>query len=142
MKVYPDANIYIAYLLAEKDEPLIDTFFRQGASCRFTIVASKTMFAEIAQICQGKSILLLQKHIDDFKEAGKLEIVDKTSEDVEKAIELDIKSGKKCGLNDFLHAILAKKYADVLVTNDAKLIPHASKIVRTMKMKDFLISEP
>ena len=39
MKVYPDANIYITYLLGQKGEDEVVQFFKQGISCRFSIVA-------------------------------------------------------------------------------------------------------
>lgn len=142
MKVYPDANIYITYLLGQKGEALTNRFFKQGLSCRFSIVASNTMFAEVAQRCKDEGNVLLQKNIDDFKKAGKLEMVEPSEEDDEMADSLDLKSGKKYGLNDFTHALLARRYADIFVTNDEKFAPAASKLVRTETLRRFVASKP
>ncbi|MFA5108072.1 MAG: PIN domain-containing protein [Candidatus Micrarchaeia archaeon] len=139
MKVYVDANIYITYLLGEKGEADAEIFFKKGIGCKFIIVASKTTFAEISMICGGRANILLQKHIDDFKNAGKLEIVEKTLEDTQKAMELDLQSKNRYGINDFIHAILAKKHADILVTNDLKFLPTAAEIVKSSRLEKFIL---
>ena len=138
MRVYVDANIYIAYLLGENGEINADKFFKKGIECKFTIIASKTTFAEISLICGKRANILLQKHIDDFKNAGKLEVIEETNEQTQEALRLNENSKKKYGLNDFIHALLAKKHADVFVTNDFKFLATASKIVKTTQLESFL----
>lgn len=141
MKVYVDANVYVTYLLGQSGEGMADRFFRQGISCRFSIVASNTVFAEVAQRCGRSAMMLLQKTVDDFRNVGKLELVEPSEEDDESADRLDLQSGGKYGVNDFTHALLAKKYADIFVTNDEKFIPSATKLVRTFTMEEFLASK-
>lgn len=138
MRVYADTNIYVAYLLGEKGEAEADRFFRRGIGCKFILVASNTIFSEIALACGGRALPLLQKHIDDFKDAGKLEVVEENEGQTEEARELNEKTGNRYGLNDFSHAILAKKHADLFVTNDFRFLGTASKIVKTKKLGNFL----
>jgi len=142
MKVYPDANIYITYLLGQKGEAQADLFFKQGIGCRFSIVASNTMFAEVAQKCRGSGTLLLQKNIEDFKKAGKLDIVNYTPDDIEEAYKMVMRMGLTVGRNDVLHSILSRKHADILVTDDKGLAKFASKTQKVMKLAEFIDSEP
>ena len=142
MKVYPDANIYITYLLGQKGEAQADLFFKQGIGCRFSIVASNTMFAEVAQRCREEGKLLLQKNIDDFQKAGKLEIIERTPEELKEALEMGIMTGQKFGRNDMLHALLARNHADIFVTNDKNLAKYASKTQKAMGIEEFVESEP
>jgi len=142
MKVYPDANIYITYLLGQKGEALAVKFFTQGLECRFSIVASNTMFAEVAQRCEGNGLMLLQKNVDEFKGANKLEIIEKTPEELKEAVETAVKLGESLGRNDVLHTILAKRCADVFVTNDRNLLKFAQKSQNAMSLKEFVGSEP
>ena len=122
MKVYPDANIYITYLLGQKGEDEVVQFFKQGISCRFSIVASDTMFAEVARRCGQNSIILLQKNVDEFKKAGKLELIHENPEIFEGAgPRINRETGKEYGLNHIIHTLLAKEHADVFVTSDGTL---------------------
>ena len=141
MKVYPDANIYVTYLLGQKGEEKADRFFKQGIGCRFSIVASDTMFAEVAQRCDKNGMMLLQKNIDDLRKAGKLEVVTYTPEEVDEAYEIVLKTCLKYGRNDVLHTILAKKYADIFVTNDRNLSDFASKTQRVASLEMFVESK-
>lgn len=144
MKVYPDANIYITYLLGQKGEALSDRFFKQGIGCRFSIVASKTVFAEIAQRCGGQGAILLQKSIDDFKKVGKLEIWNLTTEDIREATALNIEAGLRFGHNDMEHALIARKTGALLVTNDRKLAKHLKEKFKqgVAGLEEFVDSEP
>jgi len=71
MKVYPDANIYIAYLLGQKGEAMETASSSRVSDAGFPLWHQNIMFAEVAQRCGGNGILLLQKNIDDFQKAGK-----------------------------------------------------------------------
>jgi len=142
MKVYPDANIYITYLLGQRGEAMADCFFKQGIRCRFSIVASNIVFAEVAQRCQEEGKILLQKNIDDFRKAGKLEIIERTPEELKEALEMGIKTGQEFGRNDMLHSVLARNHADVFVTNDKNLAKYAAKIQKAMSLEEFVESEP
>lgn len=138
MKVYPDANIFITLVLGETREDEAELFFKKSSDCLFSLVVSKTTFGEVNRRLEFKGILLLQKFIDDFTRAGKLEIIEKTGEDTEKAIILNARTSGEFGVNDFTHALLAKRYADVFVTNDFKFIKTASNIVKTESLEYFL----
>jgi len=144
MKVYPDANIYITYLLGQRGEALADRFFRQGIRCRFSIVASKTVFAEIAQRCGGQGIILLQNTVDNFKKAGKLEMWRLTAEDTKEATTLNIQTGLRFGHNDMEHALIARKSGALLVTNDRKLVRHLNEKFKqgAIGLEEFVESEP
>ncbi len=142
MKVYPDANIYVTYLLGQRGEAQADRFFKQGIGCRFSIVASNTMFAEVAQRCRNEGKMLLQKNIDDFRKAGKLEIIERTPEELKEAIEMTVELDGNFGRNDMLHSVLAKKYADIFVTNDRNLANFASKTQKAMSLEKFVGSKP
>jgi len=144
MKIYPDANIYITYLLGQKGEQMSDRFFKQGIGCRFSIVASNTMFAEVAQRCKGSGIMLLQKNIDDFKRVGKIETHIVNQEETEEAVRMNSASGKIFGLNDMTHSLLAGKYADVFVTNDGDLVKFLKEEYgqNAVMLKEFVDSEP
>ncbi|MBI5036777.1 hypothetical protein HZC09_05535 [Candidatus Micrarchaeota archaeon] len=76
--------------------------------------------------------------IDEFKDAKKLEIVQKTGKDTEDAIRLNSSAGGVFGVNDFTHALLAQRHADVFVTNDLKFIKTASLMVKTFTLEQFL----
>ena len=140
MRVYPDANIYVTYLLGQKGEEAADRFFRQGIRCRFSIVGSDTMFAEVAQRCGNEGKVLLQKNIDDLKQAGKLEIIESTPEEKKEAAGRAF--GLDFGRNDVLHCILARKHADVFVTDDRGLAKFASKTQKALDLRAFVESEP
>lgn len=142
MKVYLDANIYVTHLLGQRGEEMVADFFRKSAACLFSLAVSKLAFAEVAQACNGTGIMLLQKHIDDFKSMRKIEVIEKTAEDDENAKLLNIQTGRKYGFNDCAHALLAKKHADVFVTDDKKLSELASQFVKTFTLKEFLASKP
>lgn len=138
MRVYPDANIYVSYLLGDAQEELAEEFFNKSASCRYEIVVSKVTFGEIQHVCGDRAGLLMQKHLNEFEKNGKIINVEKTDEDRKKALELNEKTNRKFGINDFLHAILAGQHADMLVTNDLEFKETASRIVRTLTLKEFL----
>jgi predicted nucleic acid-binding protein len=144
MKVYHDANIYITYLLGQKGEVQADLFFKQGIGCRFSIVASKTVFAEIAQRCGGQGIIILQNTVDNFKKAGKLEIWNLTAEDTGEATTLNIQAGLRFGHNDMEHALIARKSGALFVTNDRKLARHLNEKFKqgTIGLEEFVESEP
>ena len=72
MKAYLDANIYVCYLLGEEGEEEIDRLFEIACKCRFSIVASNTVFAEVQRRCQNAAVPLLQFQIDKLNKAGKL----------------------------------------------------------------------
>ena len=144
MKVYPDANIYITYLLGQRGEEMAERFFKQGIGCRFSIVASKTVFAEIAQRCGGQGVILLQNTVDNFKKAGKLEIWNLTANDTREATTLNIEAGLRFGHNDMEHALIARKAGALLVTNDGKLAKHLNEKFRqgAIGLEEFVESEP
>ena len=141
MKVYPDANIYVTYLLGQKGEALCDRFFKQGIGCRFSLVASNTMFAEVAQRCGRSSLMLFQKNIDDYKKVRKLEVIAEKPAIFSSADELNRKTGRKYGLNDITHVLLASENADVFVTSDRNLATFASKYVKAVLLESFVESE-
>ena len=141
MKVYPDANIYITYLLGQKGEQLSDRFFKQGIGCRFSIVASNTMFAEVAQRCGESGKILLQKNIEDFKKVKKLEIIERTPEELREAIARGIETDQIFGRNDMLHSVLARNHSDVFVTDDKSLAKISAKTQIAMSLEDFVESE-
>lgn len=140
MKVYPDANIYVTYLLGQRGEALADKFFKQGISCRFSIVASDTMFGEVAQRCERSAIMLLQKNIDDYKKAGKIELIAENPLIFSLADNLNRKTGRKFGMNDIIHVLLASAHADVFVTSDRNLAAFASKYVKAATLESFVES--
>jgi len=144
MKVYPDANLYITFLLGQRGEEAANRFFRQGISCRFSIVASNTMFAEVAQRCGRSGIILLQKNIDDFKKAGKLEVHEVDKDETDEAVRMNLASGRRFGLNDMEHAIIARKCADIFVTDDKKLALYLRKTSgqEVALLSEFVDSEP
>ncbi len=139
MKVYPDANIIVALVLGEEEEDLAELFLKKSADCLYSIVVSKTTFGEVSQRLENKGTLLLQKFIDDFTQAKKLEVIQKSKDDEEKAIELNEQTSGKFGVNDFIHALLAKKHADVFVTNDRLFTKKASGMVKTLSLGEFLM---
>jgi len=141
MKVYLDSNIYIAYLLDEKNSEEIAGFLQQSADCHFEIVASRTTFEEVAQICGDSARMLLQQHLDMFRGAKKLTVVERSSEDLERALKINEQTRGEYGLNDITHFLLAQKHADMLVSNDKKLLPFASKFVKAKTVREFLSSE-
>ncbi len=102
------------------------------------MVGSGDVFAEVQHACRGKSTILLQKLVDDLKGAGKLLIIERDEAITQKAVSLNGKTGGKYGRNDFLHALLAQKHADLLLTSDSKFKPEASKIVKTRLLGEFL----
>ncbi len=138
MRVYPDANIYLRLLLAEPGEELANRFFKRSADCLFDLAVSKTTFGEVNRRCEGRGSIWLQDHLDKFKGAGKLVVVEKSKEDAAGADRLNFETGNEFGVNDFLHALLARRHADVLVTDDFRFITPASKIVKTMSLSEFL----
>ena len=142
MKVYPDANIYVAYLLGQRGEELADRFFKLGIGCKFSIVASNTVFAEVAQRCGESGKILLQKNIDDFTKAGKLELLLETPAIFDSADRINMESGEKYGINDVIHVLLATAHADVFITNDAGHARFASRYVKAVSLSEFLKSEP
>lgn len=125
MKVYADANIYITYLLGQRGEEKCDYFFKKSIECHFSIVCSKTTFAEIVMICGEEAKILLQNHVDEFRGARKLEIVQRLEEDMEVAMTKGKESG--LGFNDILHKILAERHADVFITEDKRLFEFSKK---------------
>lgn len=138
MRVYLDSNIYISYLLGEKNAEEIAGFLQISADCRFEIVASRTTFEEVAQICGDSAKMLLQQHLDEFRNAGKLTVVERSAEDLEQALIINEETRGEYGLNDIIHILLAKKHADMLVSNDKKLLPFASKSVKAKTVGKFL----
>lgn len=138
MRVYFDSNLFVAFLLGQKYEAQVERALDKGIGCAFTLVSSPDVFAEVQIACQGTATLLLQKLIDDLKRAGKLEIVLRDEELTNQAVELNEKTGNKYGRNDFIHALLAKKHADLFVTNDLKFKPTANGIVTTKTIAEFL----
>ena len=100
------------------------------------------MFAEVARRCGQNSIILLQKNVDEFKKAGKLELIHENPEIFEGADRINRETGKEYGLNDIIHTLLAKEHADVFVTSDGTLAEFASNYVKAMSLKEFLESEP
>ncbi len=138
MRVYPDANVYVALLLGERDAGLANLFFKRSADCLFTLVVSKTTFAEVNSALGGRGTIWLQDHLDKFRGAGKLEVVEKDGRDVGDAHRLNLLAGGKFGLNDFLHALLAKRCADVFVTQDRAFARRACRMVKAMSLAEFL----
>lgn len=138
MKVYVDANVYVTYLLGQRGEELAHRFFGQGISCRFSIVASNTMFAEVAQRCGRSAIMLLQENIDDFEMAEKLEVHRVEKEETNEAVRLNEEAGRIFGLNDMEHALIARKFADAFVTEDRGLARYLRK---TFGQNVFLLRE-
>lgn len=141
MRVYLDSNIYIAYLLDEKNAEEIADFLRKSSDCLFEIVASRTTFEEVAQICGDSAKMLLLQHLDEFRSAKKLTIVERSAEDLERALIINEQTRGEYGLNDITHLLLAQKHADMLVSNDKKLLPFASKFVKAKTVRVFLSSE-
>ena len=141
MKVYLDSNVYIAYLLGEKNADEIAGFLQISADCLFEIVASRTTFEEVAQICGDSAKILLQQHLDEFRGNKKLTIVERSAEDLERALIINEQTRGEYGLNDITHLLLAQKHADILVSNDKKLLPFASKFVKAKTVGEFLSSE-
>ena len=123
---------------------MAERFFKQGIGCRFSIVASKTVFAEIAQRCGGQGVILLQNTVDNFKKAGKLEIWNLTANDTREATTLNIEAGLRFGHNDMEHALIARKAGALLVTNDGKLAKHLNEKFRqgAIGLEEFVESEP
>ncbi|MCX6772564.1 MAG: hypothetical protein NTV88_02220 [Candidatus Micrarchaeota archaeon] len=144
MKVYPDANIYITYLLGQRGEALADRFFKQGIGCRFSIVASNTMFAEVAQRCKGSGVMLLQKNIDDYKKVGKLEVHIMENAEIDEAEKLDLASGCTYGQNDMEHSLIARKLADAFITDDKRLAKYLRKEFgqTVFLLEEFVNSKP
>ncbi len=138
MKAYFDANIYVSYLLGQKNCDKIDRIFKAGSDCMFSIVMSKTTAIEVAVACDGKGMILLQSHIDMFASKGKLEVLGINAVDDGLAHDLDDKTGHKFGLNDCRHCILAQKYSDIFVTDDRQLAGVSSPLVKTLSACEFL----
>ena len=141
MKVYLDSNVYIAYLLGEKNADEIAGFLQISAACHFEIVASRTTFEEVAQICGDSAKMLLQQHLNEFRSAKKLTVVERSEEDLERALIINEQTRGEYGLNDITHLLLALKHANILVSNDKKLLPFASKFVKAKTVGEFLSSE-
>ena len=139
VKIYLDANIYVNYLLGQKGEELAAEAFRRCIGCSFSIVSSPTVFDEVIVACKGNT-LLLQNLADSLKKAGKLEILEEGTELHWKAADLNEKSRKKYGLNDFIHALHTRDNADLFVTGDLKFRPEAAKIAKTATLREFLAS--
>jgi predicted nucleic acid-binding protein len=137
MKAYFDSNIYISFLLGEESEEVIGNIFVKGVECAFVIVSSPTVFAEIGKRCGGRGSLLLQMKLDELMGAGKIEIVRDSIEMDSEAAELNERTPGRLGLNDFVHALLAAKHADVFVTNDTELRKVASGKIRAVSLSDF-----
>lgn len=137
MRAYLDANIYVCYLLGEEGEEEISELFGTCAGCKFEIIASKTVFAEVQKRCRTSATVLLQALIDRLLPIGKIRMVEMSDEDYEQADSLNSKTGGKFGINDFSHALLAAKYADVFVTNDRQFSPQASGLARTLSLAAF-----
>ena len=138
MKAYLDSNVFITYLLGQKGEDEIDLLLKKCAGCSFSIVSSTTVFAEIQSRCEGSATILLQKLSDDLERLGKLEIYAPDDETREKADDLNLQTGKRYGLNDFIHALLSSKKADFFVTNDFAFMPIASKYSNVKSVRSFL----
>jgi len=138
MKAYLDANIFICYLVGERGEEEIEALFDACVSCKFGIVASKIVFGEVQARCKTSSVILLQNTIDRLRNNGKLEIADISKEDFVRAESLNHESGGKFGINDFCHAILAAREADVFVTNDREFSGEAARIAKTMSLGKFI----
>lgn len=137
MKIYLDSNIYLDYLLGQKGEELAAEAFRRSIGCSFTIVSSPTVVEEVILACKGNTILM-QNLWDNLKKAGKLSIVQKDAATVQEAILLNEKTGGEYGRNDFIHAILAEKHADIFVTRDLEFMPSAKGITRSETLAEFL----
>ncbi len=138
MKVYPDANVFVALLIDEPHGPAAELFFKKSADCLFDIVVSKTTLGEVSQRLENKGTLWLQNFIDEFKDAKKLEIVQKSEKETSEAIRLNQTTGGQFGVNDFIHALLVQRHADVFVTNDLKFFRTASRMVETLTLEQFL----
>ncbi|MBI4361451.1 PIN domain-containing protein [Candidatus Micrarchaeota archaeon] len=138
MKVYPDANIYVAYLLGERNEQQVDQFFALSLACRFSVVASQICFREIQLACGEQSKLLLQHHLDSFRSAGKLSVLRETRSDLDWAIRLNKQFSGELGLNDWLHVCLARQHLDVLVSNDRRLLLLAKPFCKSLSLNEFL----
>ncbi|MBI5036776.1 hypothetical protein HZC09_05530 [Candidatus Micrarchaeota archaeon] len=63
MKVYPDANVFIAPILGEKNAERAELFFKKSADCLFELVVSKTVLGEVSQRLENRGTLWLQKFI-------------------------------------------------------------------------------
>jgi predicted nucleic acid-binding protein len=138
MKAYFDANIYVSYLLGEKNCELIQSIFNLGASCKFSIVLSKTALKEIENATKGSGSMLFQVHIGTFRRMGKLDVILAAEEDRAKAEQINKSLGARLGENDILHCMLAKKYADVFVTSDRALLTYASQRMASFTPEHFL----
>ena len=138
MRVYPDANIYVTYLLGERGDEQACEFFEKSVSCLFGIVASKDVFSEVQMACENRAALLIRKLFGDLKRANKLYMAERSTEDSYKAEELNAKTGGIFGVKDFKHAILAAKHADVFVTNDYEFLGTASKLTRAMPLSEYM----
>lgn len=75
MKVYVDANVYVAYLLGERDERQVDEFFLRCLECRFSLVASPVLFREIQVACGFCAQLLLQHGLDRLHALNKIQVI-------------------------------------------------------------------
>ena len=138
MRVYPDSNIYLSYILDDGQSAPAEEFFSRSASCLFEIVVSNTTFEEVQRRCENRAIMLIQNHLDEFKKAGKIHIVSKTPEENERAILLNSETGGEFGQNDFIHAILAYRHSDLFVTNDFRFMKNARTIANTLSLEQFL----
>ena len=138
MRVYPDANIYLTYLLGRRGEGGVQRFFDLGLKCKFVLIVSTTTFAEVQQGAQGKGSLLLQRHIDEFQGAGKIEVISRTPDEVSLAVKYNDQTAKVYGVNDYLHALMARNKADIFVSDDLQFRNEAKKFVCTMTLKEFL----
>ena len=138
MKAYLDSNVFITYLLGQEGEEKIDYLLKKCAGCSFSIVSSTIVFAEIQARCEGRAAMLLQKLIDDLDGLGKLEIYAPDDETRKKADGLNLQSGNEFGINDFMHALLSGKKADLFVTNDFEFMPTAARYTAVKSVKSFL----
>ncbi len=137
MRAYFDSNLLVSYFLGQHQESLINGLLKKSASCAFVIVTSDVVFAEIEQVCGERARMLRQDFIDEFKALGKLSIVKRDAQALEEALALNEKTNARYGLNDFTHVLLAKKHADLFVTNDLKFKKMASEHIQTRDAGEF-----
>ncbi len=138
MKAYADSNVYLSYLLEERNWRQAEEFFGYCIEGRFTAVSSKFVWHEIIKYADCIGPLRLERFVSDLRGSGRLLNVDCTTEERDLALKLNLETADEFGYNDFMHAILASRHADVFVSNDLKFSPTASKIVKTMTLHEFL----
>lgn len=138
VKAYLDSNVFITYLLGQDGEDEADCLLKKCAGCSFSIVSSTVVFAEIQARCDGRATMLLQKLTDDLDKLEKLEIFAPDDETRKKADGLNLQGGNEFGINDFMHALICGKKADLFVTNDFEFMPTASKYTAVKSARSFL----